>query len=339
MTTIGNGSLLLTHIAKYKKMEELGLKAKDLSKLVGYYPDYAHGHCVKAFVLQGIEERRKIPVKYDTKQQNFSMDIDILKQTLEADINQGLIPFLLFSAFGATSCCGIDDIEAQAGIAKQYGMMFAIDGAYTGAFLHLEKYAEYRKLVNLADFYQFSLSFYGFTGESTSIYFSKDRLLHERALKIDSSQSDILPTTAYKLGEETKVGIYKIYLFYQNVGRKGFEAIMSSIDSTVELIRADLSSNERYELFPASRFALICFRGKFSSDKYEGEEKKDYIKKSNIEFMKVIRKQEGIFMIGGGDCDGFYFLRLSFNHNITIEYSKKIIAILDSLYDQLACTL
>ena len=320
-------------------MEELKLTAKDLSKLVGYYPDYAHGHCVKAFVLQGIEHRRKISVKYDPKEGNFAMDMDDLKQTLETDTKEGLVPFLLFSAFGATSCCGIDDIAGQAAIAKQYGMMLAIDAAYTGAFVHLEKYADYRKLLGLGDFYQFNLSKFGFTGESTSIFFSKDRLLHERALKIDSSKSELLPTTVYKLGEETKVGIYKIYLFYQNVGRKGFESIMSNIESTVELIRADLSSNERYELFPASRFALICFRGIFGSAKFEGEEKKAYIKTSNIEFMKLIRKQESIFMIGGGDCDGHYFLRLSFNNNMTHEYSKKVFALLDSLYDQLVDTL
>jgi len=339
LSTIGNGSLLLTHIAKFKKMEELKLSAKDLSKLVGYYPDYAHGHCVKAFVLQGIEHRRKIRVKYDPKEGNFSMDMDALKQALEEDTKQGLVPFLLFSAFGATSCCGIDDLAGQSVLAKQYGMMFAIDAAYTGAFMHLEKYAEYRNLVDLGDFYQFNLSKFGFTGESTSVFFSKDRSVHERALRVDSSKSELLPTTVYKLGEETKVGIYKIYLFFQTVGRTGFEKIMNDIESTVELIRADLSSNKRYEMFPASRFALICFRAVFDSAKFEGEEKEAYIKKTNIEFMKFIRKQDSIFMIGGGECDGHYFLRLSFNQNTTHEYSKKIIALLDSLYDQLAGTL
>lgn len=278
---------------------------------------------------------RKIRAKYDEESKNFSMDLEALLLTIKKDVEEGLLPFLTFCALGSTSCCGIDDIKSLSETCKQYNMLLAVDAAYAGVFLHLDKYEKEKDLLNFADFYQVNLSKLGFTGGETAMLFVADRKWHERAMGINETSYESIPTTAYKLGENTRVGIYKIYSFYSNVGYQGYKKIIEDVEAKAEYIRMKLANNARYEIFPSSKFGLVCFRGVFRSQEGEGgtSHRQLYLKKMSIAMMNMIEQIEEIFMVGTGECANETFLRISCNYSTSRDHADRLITILDKCYD------
>lgn len=331
MTTTGNGSLLAVHVSKYKKLKELGGNVDNVRKLVGYYPTFAHSHCIKALILNGIQETRKIGLVLDKKAKNFAMDLAELKQKIEEDKKNGLIPFICFAAFGATSCCGIDDMEHISTLCKQNGMEIALDGAYSGAYVLNEKYQEIRETIKLADYYQVNLTKMGYCGIESSIFYCSDRRLHAQSMGIDPDAKQ-LATSDFKIGENTKTGAHRIFFTFQCLGKDGFRDLLLKSEANADTMRKRFTEDPRFELFPMSKFSLVCFRATLPAK--DGESEEDHLKrlkKFNSELRSNLQRSEEIFLVGA-EVNGHFFLRLAMKHLLSKELEDKFFAELEKAY-------
>ncbi len=92
-----------------------------------YASEQAHMSIAKAVALLGIgrDHLRLIPCDDD-----FRIRIDLLRQSIEADVMQGKRPIAIVGSAGTVATGGIDPLIELAGIAKQVGAWFHIDGAY-----------------------------------------------------------------------------------------------------------------------------------------------------------------------------------------------------------------
>lgn len=108
------------------------IKSKDVENSVIYLTAQVH-HCVhKAIRIAGLEESRVRHIPMDNR---FRMRADILKETVEKDISNGLKPFLVIGSAGTTDTGAIDPLNEIADVAESNNLWFHIDAAYGGFFI------------------------------------------------------------------------------------------------------------------------------------------------------------------------------------------------------------
>ncbi|MCB0686662.1 MAG: aminotransferase class V-fold PLP-dependent enzyme [Saprospiraceae bacterium] len=96
-----------------------------------YHTQQTH-HCVlKAVRMAALDfaHIRRIPMNDE-----YQMDVAALAHQLDADLSQGLTPFLIVASAGTTDTGIIDPLEQIAALATRYNCWFHIDAAYGGFF-------------------------------------------------------------------------------------------------------------------------------------------------------------------------------------------------------------
>ena len=120
-------SFIATHVLRSNE-----LASSEMSKGIVYVAEQSHHSVKQAVVLCGFpsENLRVIPSKED----DFSICLTSLKQTILKDIEEGLAPFLLIGFAGSTNTGAVDDLFSLSQLAKQYNLWFHVDAAYGGFF-------------------------------------------------------------------------------------------------------------------------------------------------------------------------------------------------------------
>ena len=342
LTTTGNCSVLSIHIAKHKKLQELGLGASHVPKLVGYYPAYAHSHCIKALVINGVVKARKVPLIYSEDIGNFMMDLVTLNSWMDQDKQNGLTPFVVYSALGATSCCAVDPLKEVADLCQKYGCMMVTDGAYSGAFLLNDKYKPIRESIEATDFYMINMTKTGYCGGESTVLFHNQKGAHLSSFNLGTGEGRAL--SEYKLGNNTKTGLMRMFFTFACLTQESFAAELKLMeDAAAQLASLLIEKNsDRFERFPPnSNFALICMRGKFDQREFvlpeEEAKMKEYKNKKNRELLTRIMKQDWLYILGAENNEQYY-IRLSCNSHSAMnrDLLERLIQVFNTEYDALA---
>jgi glutamate/tyrosine decarboxylase-like PLP-dependent enzyme len=109
-----------------------GLRAADYARAVVYLTTQAHHSIDKALKLAGLAET---PVRRIATDERHRMRPDALAESIAADRDAGLRPWLIVAAGGTTDTGAIDPLADIATIAGRERCWFHIDAAYGGFFL------------------------------------------------------------------------------------------------------------------------------------------------------------------------------------------------------------
>lgn len=134
-TASGNltsGGSYASLIAMVTAREAFSIKAKNIDKTVIYLSVHTHHSILKCLRTIGMGEAiiRHIPVD-----NQFKMVASNLNDTINADKQQGLNPFLIVASAGTTDTGSIDPIDDISAIAKQHQLWLHVDAAYGGFFI------------------------------------------------------------------------------------------------------------------------------------------------------------------------------------------------------------
>jgi hypothetical protein len=309
-----------------------------VSRLVGYYPAYAHSHCIKALVLNGVVETRKVPLVYSEEVGNFLMDIKTLEAWMIADKEKGLIPFVVFAALGATSCCAVDPLREMAAICRSHGALMATDAAYSGAFLLNDKYKDIRESIEDSDFYMINLTKTGYCGAETSVLFHCHKDVHLASLGLGTGEGRAL--NEYKLGTDTKTGILRMFFTFSCVTQDEFAAHLKSLEHAADKLGEMLvdANTDRFERFPPkSNYGLLCIRGKFDKKQFKPEDqaaRRSYKNLKNRELLARVMKEDWLYILGGENNDEYY-IRLSCKSASHLALYEKLIEVFNKAYDEM----
>lgn len=340
MTTTGNSSVLSVHVAKHKKMKELGLSNTQVNRLVGYYPSFAHSHCIKAMVLNGITEIRKLPLIYSKYTENFMIDINVAREWVEEDKKKGLVPFITFAALGATSCCAVDPLTEISSLCKKEGMMMVTDAAYSGVFLRNDKYADIRDAVALSDFYMINLTKTGYCGSEASVLFHSEKAAHLSAFKLGNGEN--IACNEYKLGTDTKTGILRMFLTFSCTSMEEFGDALRKMEVAADTLGTMLvdENSSRFERFPPkTNYGLLCIRGKFNSHKFDSttqsSELQEYLNTLNRQLLTRIQTNNSWLYVLGGENNDQYYIRFSCKSDHRIDQYRRLVDLFNQVYDDM----
>ncbi|HZT14239.1 MAG TPA: pyridoxal-dependent decarboxylase [Candidatus Baltobacteraceae bacterium] len=138
-----DGGVLLTGTSAANLVALLAARTRALGSGVRKHGVYAGGErlrayassathaCVrKAFEMAGLgsDTLRVLPADAAHR-----LDLQLLRRTVESDINSGLRPFFVVANAGSVDAGAIDDLAAVAGIASAFDLWFHVDGAFGAA--------------------------------------------------------------------------------------------------------------------------------------------------------------------------------------------------------------
>lgn len=112
-----------------------GVKGKDLARNVVYLTQQGHHSLAKGLNMACMGECIVRKIALDS---GYRMDMAALQKQIDADVHDGLKPFLLIANAGSTDTGAMDPLEVMADVAQENGLWFHVDAAYGGFFLLTE---------------------------------------------------------------------------------------------------------------------------------------------------------------------------------------------------------
>lgn len=150
-TAVGNlasGGSIATLIAIVTARDFHGINSTNIRQSVIYLTEQAH-HCMqKAIRIAGLGE---VKLSYVPLMADYRMDVAALEKMVAADKANGLKPFLVLAAAGATDTGIVDPLDAIADVAEAHGLWYHVDGAYGGFFTLVEEMKPIFKGLERAD--------------------------------------------------------------------------------------------------------------------------------------------------------------------------------------------
>src|SRR5438445_11933289 len=113
------------------RIREEGMSGRaDLPLLRVYASDQAHSSIDKGIITLGLGQRslRKIPSDLD-----FRMDVNALREAIDEDKRNGMLPFCVVATVGTTSTSSIDPVPEIVKVCEQHTMWLHVDAAYAGS--------------------------------------------------------------------------------------------------------------------------------------------------------------------------------------------------------------
>ena len=131
--TSGGSIANLTGIVSAR--DAAGIKGKDIEMTVVYMTEQVHHSVDKALRISGMNEcvKRYIPLD-----ENFRMNPVILEESINKDLKENLIPWIIIASAGTTNTGSVDPADLIGDIAARYKLWFHIDAAYGGFFVLTE---------------------------------------------------------------------------------------------------------------------------------------------------------------------------------------------------------
>ncbi|MBU5592975.1 aspartate aminotransferase family protein [Clostridium sp. MSJ-4] len=139
---------------------------------VAYVSEQTHSSVAKGLRIIGIPNTRIRKIPTDPW---FRMDINQLKAAIEADIADGLIPFVVVASAGTTNTGSIDPLQEIASICHSYDIWMHVDGAYGASVLLTKKYKHLLKGIEAADSISWDAHKWLFQTYSCGMVLVKDR--------------------------------------------------------------------------------------------------------------------------------------------------------------------
>lgn len=150
-TALGNltsGGSIANLIAITTARDFHGIQDEKIRKAVIYLSEQTH-HCVhKAIRICGLGNSI---IRYCKLDLAYRIDPEGLDKQIEADLAEGLIPFLVVASAGSTDVGAMDPLDKIGDIAQAHGIWYHIDAAYGGFFILVDEMKAIFKGVEKSD--------------------------------------------------------------------------------------------------------------------------------------------------------------------------------------------
>ena len=268
-----------------------------------YTTRFAH-YCIdKALHIAG---RRRSPRRQIETDARHRMSVAALEESLEADVRNGIRPWLVVASAGTVDTGAIDPLPEIAELCRKYGAWMHVDGAYGGLFALCDEGRERLRGIELADSIALDPHKTLFLPYGTGAALVRDgrRLTNSFSASADYirplGESEVGPSPADLSPELTRhFRAMRLWLPLQIAGVAAFRAAQSEKLALARYFHARLADIERFDPGPPPDLSVVAFR---------------YVPNAGDadEFTESLLKhlqQEGRVMMSGTRIDGTFFIR------------------------------
>ena len=284
------------------------------TQLTAYTSKAVHRCVSQALDMAGIGSRWLRKIETDG---NHRIDLNQLRNAIQADVDKGLLPFCLIGCAGTVDTGAIDDLESLRQIATENALWFHIDGAFAALGLFSHEIGSKLRGIESADSIAFDFHKWaqvpydaGFllvrhgdkhlaSFENPADYLSRD----QRALSASSPwPCDLGPDLSRSFRALKTWMTFKVY------GTKRIGQIMEHTCRLAEYLSDRVLENKELELLAPISLNIVCFR-------YRCQDA-DRINESVVASVQL----DGRVIPSSTRIDGKFAIRAAiFNHRTTRE--------------------
>ncbi|MBO6522326.1 MAG: hypothetical protein JJ971_00745 [Balneolaceae bacterium] len=307
-----------------KNIQQKGLFG--LKPFTVYASTEVHG-CIDKSVTQlgiGTNNLRKIAVNSD-----FTIDIEILEQTIKEDIEKGFEPFCVIGTAGTVNTGAIDDLNSISALAQKYGLWFHVDGAYGGLACVLPSVKKYYMGLKKAD--SVAIDFHKWLYQTFEVgcvlVKNWDTLRNAYFKKADYLDSNLEDQNRLNFNEHTfqlsrNAKALKVWMSIKGYGMNKLKKMIQKDIDLAGYLSDQVNEAPDFELQARSALAVSCFRyvGNLSDE--------SEIESFNKKLVAALEKDGRVFLTGT-KLNGIFVLRACvINHRKQkkdIDYLLRII--------------
>ncbi|MFL5506892.1 MAG: pyridoxal phosphate-dependent decarboxylase family protein, partial [Gemmatimonadales bacterium] len=232
-------------------------------KLAVYTSRERHSSVDKAVKIAGygLDQLRLIEVD-----DAYAMQPQALREAIERDVAQGIVPACIVATIGTTGSTGVDSLPAIADLAEAHGAWLHVDAAYAGSAAILPEKRAHFAGMERADSVLFNPHKWMLVNFDCTAYFVRDV---GALLRTFSANPEYLRTThdaevvnyrdwGIPLGRRFRA--LKLWWVIRSYGVEGLQAVIRSHCDWAAEFEGRLQSDDRFELMAPVPFALVCFR-------------------------------------------------------------------------------
>ena len=256
-------------LAAAREEASTAIRARGLSGRAGlpvfriYTSDQAHSSVDKAVIALGIGEENVRRVASDGA---FRMNMDALREALEADIRDGYKPLAVVATVGTTSTASVDPVAEIAAVCTAHQMWLHIDAAYGGGVALLPECAwvtegwEYGDSLVINPHKMLFVPF-----DFSALYVRNIARLRRvftlvpEYLRGDAEGAEInYMDYGVQLGRRFRA--LKAWMVWRTFGRSGIAARIREHLRLAQLFSDWVNQEPRFELAAPTVMGVVCFR-------------------------------------------------------------------------------
>jgi len=292
-----------------------------------FVSDKSHFSNQKNASLLGLGEQGVIQVATDER---FRMKADALENAIEAEIQQGNIPFAIVATAGTTDFGNVDPLDKIAALAEKYELWMHVDAAYGCGLLLTDKHKYLLKGIEKAHSVTIDYHKSFFQPISSSAFIVRD----QRLLEIIKHHADYLnpkeqdyeeyPAQINKsITQSTRrFDALKLWFTLRLLGREKLGEYMNTVIATAKEAAAIIDEDPELELLSDSDISVLVFRYKVLTGKpVDLCLLNQYIKKKMF--------HTGEILVASTKVNGQFYLKFTiFNPVTTVNDIKNILQII-----------
>lgn len=236
-------------------------------RLVAYTSTQAHSSIEKAMKIAGLGSASLRLIEVDEK---FAMRPEALRQSIEQDLRNQLIPCFVCATVGTTSSNAMDPLPALGALCRQHGIWLHVDAAMSGAAALCPEFRFIHDGLQFADSFSFDPHKWMFTNFDCSCFYVADRQALIETLSILPEYLRNQPTEAggvidYRdwhvpLGRRFRA--LKLWFVIRHYGLQGLRHHIREHVALAQQFAGWINDEPGFELAAPAPLNLVCFRHK-----------------------------------------------------------------------------
>ncbi|XP_031342799.1 aromatic-L-amino-acid decarboxylase-like isoform X2 [Photinus pyralis] len=308
----------------------LGAKARKIATVKGEHPEWTESHIIERLVaytssqshssveragLLGGVRMRSLPT--DDKHR---LTGSTLREAIQKDIEDGLIPFYAVGTLGTTSSCAFDKLEELGDVCNKYEVWLHVDAAYAGSAFICPEYRYLMKGVEKADSFNFNPHKWLLINFDCSTMWLKNPYWVVNAFNVDplylkhDQQGSAPDYRHWQIPLGRRFRSLKMWFVLRLYGIENLQMHIRKQIALAHHFETLVNEDKRFEITAEVLMGLVCFRLKGSNELNES-----LLKKIN---------GRGVIHLVPSKIGDQYFLRLAIcsryteKHDIQVSWNE-----------------
>jgi aromatic-L-amino-acid decarboxylase len=227
---------------------------------VAYASDQSNSSIEKGAKVAGFRHVRLV-----AHDEQFALDVDDLRSTIEADVAAGLIPAAVVSNVGTTGTTAVDPVRAIAAAAAEHGMWHHVDAAYAGTAMICPEFRHHQDGVELADSYTVNPHKWMFTNFDCNLFYVADRrpLLETTSILppylAATDSSEVIDYRDWHIPLGRRFRALKLWFVLRTYGAEGIRHHVREHHRLAAALTDRIDAHPSLEVFAPTLFGLVTF--------------------------------------------------------------------------------
>ncbi|XP_077985070.1 aromatic-L-amino-acid decarboxylase-like [Glandiceps talaboti] len=251
--------------AKNPEMDEYAI----MSKLVSYTSDQANSAFEKAGMI-GLVKMRQLETD-----EKYALRGSVLKEAIEKDKANGLIPFYVCATLGTTNGCAFDNLMEVGPICNEEDVWLHVDAAYAGSAFICPEFRHLLDGVEFSQSYNFNLHKWLRVCFDCSLLWLHDRTDIVDAFNVNplflchDNQEKVTDFRHWQISLGRRFRSLKVWFVVRLFGVKQLQDTIKQQVQLAHDFETMVNQDDRFEVSAEVVMAMVCFRLKGSDARNE----------------------------------------------------------------------